>query len=78
MEGEKINMSRIPLFILSLEWKRCSQCGKLHSASSMYFNKEKRNLWCTHCLGKVKKERNPRWDKKLGRKSKKGAEENEK
>jgi len=45
------------------EKKECSQCGKLHSASSIYFNRKKGNLWCTHCLGKKKKKR----DKKLGR-----------
>lgn len=71
MEGEKINMSRIEF--LGLEKKRCSQCGKLHAVSSMYFNKKKGNLWCTHCLSKVKKERNPQWDKKLGRVLKKNS-----
>lgn len=69
MEGEKINMSRIEFS--GSEKKECSQCHKMHSVSSLYFNRKKGNLWCTHCLSKVKKERNPQYDKKLGRKSKK-------
>lgn len=65
MEDKKINMSRIEFF--GLEKKECSQCHKMHSASSLYFNRKKGNLWCMHCLGKVKKKRNPQWNKKLGR-----------
>jgi len=59
-------MSRIEFF--GLEKKECSQCHKIHSVSSLYFNRKKGNLWCTHCLGKEKKKRNHRqYDKKLGR-----------
>ena len=77
MEGKKINMSRIEFF--GLESKECSQCGNLHAVSSMYFNKKEGNLWCLHCLGKVKKKRNHRqWDKNLGRRSKKNNREDEK
>ncbi len=59
-------MNRIEFF--GLEKKRCSECGKLHAVSSMYFNKKEGNLWCMYCLGLEKKKRNHRqWDKKLGR-----------
>lgn len=62
-------MSGIEFF--GVEKKECSQCHKIHAVSSLYFNRKEGNLWCTHCLGKVKKKRNHRqWDKNLGRKLK--------
>lgn len=72
MEGEKINMSS--------ETKRCSVCGKLHSASSIYFNRKEGNLCCINCLTIEKKKREKEEikeilkKKKLERLKKKGKE----